>query len=85
MFNLKCVGSKIAFVSVDHIVDTSGKVYGGVTAINVYLRRVVTTGVEDTSGKFAAVVRKFVPSVDDAGGELEYFHKFVQKSEMDDS
>jgi hypothetical protein len=42
----------------------------------------MTTGVEDTSGKFAAGVRKFVPSVDDVGGELEYFHKFVQNSQM---
>jgi hypothetical protein len=38
MFSLKCVGSKIAFVSVDHIVDTSGKVSAGVAAINVNLR-----------------------------------------------
>ncbi len=40
MFNLKCVrvGSKIAFVSVDHIVDTSGKVYGGVTAVRQLLQ-----------------------------------------------
>jgi hypothetical protein len=38
--------------------------------------------VEDTIGKFAAVGSKFVPSVDDAGVELEYCHKFVQKPEM---